>query len=269
MMRTTRKRLMSRRRSSQRKRRGRHPLKAMTTKKERSDVVRKTVIKRKTVRRVEMSLSRRRPKRRRKANRLTRRRKHERRLRKKKRKKIEKAPPKPKPKPKENADQTLTAAQKKKRIEEKNALERNRINQMKHSSEPVWKQNLAKSGGANVSAGASTGSLETQKPRQSTSNASSPRGEETKLQRAIRLSKLIDMRLKAEEGKRPADFETAGIIKVMRKARNMDLSLSEWMQSTIIELISNLRKHSNAEIAAEAKEIRSHLKVKVAAASAD
>lgn len=190
-------------------------------------------------------------------------------IKKEKEKKIEKAPPKPKPKPKENADQTLTAAQKKKRIEEKNALERNRINQMKHSSEPVWKQNLAKSGGANVSAGASTGSLETQKPRQSTSNASSPRGEETKLQRAIRLSKLIDMRLKAEEGKRPADFETAGIIKVMRKARNMDLSLSEWMQSTIIELISNLRKHSNAEIAAEAKEIRSHLKVKVAAASAD
>jgi hypothetical protein len=67
-----------------------------------------------------------------------------------------------------------------------------------------------------------------------------------------------------EEKKTPAEFETAGIIKTLRKIKSMELSLVEWAESKFIELANTLRKYPNStEVAKEAKEIRSFLKDKM------
>jgi hypothetical protein len=152
----------------------------------------------------------------------------------------------------------LTAAQKKKLLEEKNMQERNRINQMKNSNEPLWKQNLAQK----VTDPPQEKKEQTREAKPSASSA--PRPVETKVERAQRLAKLIDVRIKAEEKKGSGNFETDGIIKIMRKAKDMELTLKEWADSNFIELVNNLRKYPNSsEIASEAKEIRSYLKNKM------
>lgn len=147
--------------------------------------------------------------------------------------------------------QPLTNAQKKKIIEEKNALEKSRISQMKNSSEPVWKQARA--------------SLPVQQKPAVRTVPQKP-ADETPLQRAIRLTKLIEVRIKAEEAKGAGQFDSSGIIKIMRKARNMELSLNDWATTKFIDLMNTLRKYAlSKEIAVEAKEIRSYLKEKFTA----
>lgn len=161
-------------------------------------------------------------------------------------------------------DQPLTAAQKKKILEEKNALEKSRISAMKSSSEPVWKQARA-SLASTVATSSSAAKSTSPRPTPSTA-AAATRPVETPLERARRLCQLIELRIKTEEKKGPGEFDAAGIIKILNKARTMELSLTEWAESHFIELVNVLRKYQHSsEIAKEAKEIRSFLKNKMTA----
>ena len=147
-------------------------------------------------------------------------------------------------------DKPLTSVQKKKLLEQKNAEEKNRIIQMKSSSEPVWKQVRDASSSSSVSA---------------PSKQSAPQDgrQETALERATRLTKLVDIHIKKEE-KKGEQFDSTGIIKIMRKFKSINLTFQEWKETHFIEMLNTLRKYPHSqEIAKEAKEIRTFLKSKM------
>jgi len=162
----------------------------------------------------------------------------------------------------------LTAAQKKKIAEEKNQEEKNRISQMKtSSSEPVWKQAAASK--STTSKGAA-GVVKDDKKASSSSSSSGAGGSqvsrplETPLERAKRLTMLVEARLKMEEKKSSKEFDATGIVKILRKAKDIDLSVNEWVESKFIELVNTLRKYpKSADVAKEASDIRSFLKAKM------
>lgn len=177
--------------------------------------------------------------------------------------------------------QPLTAGQKKKLLDEKNALEKNRISAMKSSSEPVWKQARALASSSSSSSAparvSSTPATAPARPSSSSSSSSlqktashssSSQPVETSVERARRLTQLIDKFIKIEEQKGAGHFDSSGVIKIMRKARNMDMSLAEWAESKFIEQVNTLRKYPHStEVANEAKEIRSYLKNKMSTAT--
>lgn len=77
---------------------------------------------------------------------------------------------------------------------------------------------------------------------------------ETRVQRAIRLTKLIEEKV----GQSKVDADK--VVKTLDKIKSMNLNLDELLECKFGETLNKLRKHSNVEIANAAKDLRAFLK---------